>query len=128
MKKIKTLLSLSLILTLFFACKKDNDTPSGGAHKVIYKAVGSAGTNINIAVTATGVSGGTETFTSLTGSTWTSPEYTFPANAVVATAAVSGTGPSATSTLKVQIFVDGVMKAEGNSTGTILSAQGTYSF
>lgn len=129
MKNIsKLILSLTLVLcaTLLFSCKKDS--PSGNSKKVVYKAVGSTGTNVSIAVVSTDGSGGVETFSSLSGSSWTSKEYTFPASATIATAVVNGTGPAANSTLTVQIWVDGELKAEGNSTGTVLSAQGSLTF
>jgi len=130
MKNITKVLSLALILSLtfLFSCKKDNDeTPSGSTHKVVYKAVGSSGTNIGVAVVSTGL-GATESFTSLSGSTWTSPEYTISSSAIVLGGAVNGTGPDANSTLTMQVWVDGVMKAEGKSTGQILSASTTFSF
>ncbi|SES27903.1 hypothetical protein [Pedobacter rhizosphaerae] len=129
MKNIKHFLSLTLILSLtfLFSCKKDNDTPAVTTHKVVYKAVASAGSSIGIAVVSDG-KGGNESFTSLSGSTWTSPEYTVPSSVIAVAAAVSATGTSATSTLNLQIWVDGVMKSEGKSTGAVLSANAAYSF
>jgi len=125
-KFTKHFLALSLILCtiVLFSCKKDEEKT--GSRKIVYKAIGSAGTNVSIAVVSTDGSGGVETFTSLTGSTWTSKEYTFPSSAVIANVGVTGTGPLATSTLTVQVWVDGELKAEGNSTGTVLSAQASH--
>lgn len=125
---MKKLLSIAVVLCMvfLFSCKKEES--NGGPHKVVYKAIGSPGTQISVAVVATDGIGGAETFTSLTGDTWTSKEYVFENSMGMAAAAVNGTGPSATSTLKVEIWIDGEKKAEGNSTGEILSASGSYSF
>ncbi len=129
MNKITKLLSMALILslTVLFSCKKDNDDSPSGSHKVVFKAIGSTGVGISTAVYTDG-SGKNESFTSLTGSTWTSAEYTIPASAMVVSFGANGAGPDASSTLVTEIWVDGVKKAEGKSTGTILSSSATYSF
>lgn len=128
MKNFSKLLSLVLVLslTLLISCKKDKENNSG-THKVVFKAVGSADSNIGVAVYADG-SGKTESFTSLSGNTWTSPEYTISSSAHTVNFGANGTGATANSTLTVEIWVDGVKKADGKSTGTILSAQASYSF
>lgn len=128
MNKFSKLLSLILLLsvTLLIACKKDSDKPSG-SHKVVFKAIGSSDTSIGTAVFTTG-SGKTESFTSLTGSSWTSQEYTIDSDAMVVSFGANGTGAAAGSTLTAEIWVDGEKKADGKSTGTILSAQASYSF
>lgn len=130
MKRVTKLLSLTLFLgisVLLFSCSKDDDDAPSGSHKVVFKAVGSSGVNVGVAVYTDG-SGKNESFTSLSGSTWTSEEYTIPASAQMVTFGANGTGPDANSTLVAEIWVDGVKKAEGKSTGTILSASANYSF
>jgi hypothetical protein len=135
-KSMNTFKKHTLKIVTFFAavillasCGKDDNntpTPSPTAHKVIFKAEASAGSNISIAVY--GYDASTTTASSLSGTTWTSPEITVPAGTVVASAAVNATGANASSTLKVQVWVDGVMKKEATSSGAFLSAQATYNF
>lgn len=129
MKRFTKILTLSLVLglTLLFSCSKDKDEAPSGSHKVTFKAVGSTGVTINTALYTDG-SGKTENFTSLTGQTWTSTEYTIPASALVVSFGAHAAGPDANSTLVTEIWVDGVKKADGKSTGTILSASASYTF
>ena len=128
MKLLKNYAFLALLLSLVFvACSKDDDNkPSSSSHKVYFKAIASEGSSISIAVW--GYDGKTTTATSLSGTTWTSPEFEVPAGTIVANAAVSATGVNASSTLKVQVFVDGAMKEEGTASGEILSASASYAF
>jgi hypothetical protein len=106
----------------FASCTKDKAT----THKVQFKAEASAGSNISVAVY--GIDGNTTTATSLTGTTWTSPEITAPAGSMSANAAVNADGANASSTLKVQIYVDGKMVKEGTSSGQYLSASAGHQF
>ncbi|MDH6252922.1 hypothetical protein M2347_002649 [Chryseobacterium sp. H1D6B] len=119
-----------LLLGFVTSCSNDDDddnTPgSGSSHKVVFKAEASSGSNINIAVY--GIDGDATTATSLTGTTWTSPEITAPAGAYTANVAVNAIGANAGSTLKVQIWVDGQLKKEGTSSGQVLSASTSYTF
>ncbi len=126
MKFLRNALLTLMFASIFTGCSKDDDKPSSSSHKVTFKAIASTGSNIEIAVY--GYDSNPTTVTSLTGTTWSSPEITVPAGSIVATAAVSATGVNASSSLKVQIFVDGELKKEGTSTGEILSASATYSF
>jgi len=131
MKSIKaTLIAFAAFAAIMgTSCSKDDagtPGPSSTSHKVQFKAEASAGSNIEVAVY--GYDANTTTATSLSGTTWSSPEITVPAGTVMATAAVNGTGANASSTLKVQVWVDGVMKKEGTSSGEVLSAQASYSF
>lgn len=130
MNRLTKILSLSLILslTLLFACKKDkNDAPSKGTHKVVFKAIGSTGAKINTAVYTDG-SGKNESFTSLDTQNWTSTEYTIPSSANTVNFGANGIGADASSTLVVEIWIDGVKAAEGKSTGKILSASASLAF
>lgn len=100
--------------------KKDDPKPSNKAHKVVVKAQVSAGSNLYSA------SYGTETtgtpVTGLSGTTWTSPEFTVPAGTSYVSASAGGEGPNAAATIKVQIYIDGELKKEGTGVGTSLSA------
>ncbi len=82
------------------------------------------GTNIDGAVY--GIDGNPTTATSLSGTTWSSPEVTSEAGAYNANVVVNAIGVDATSTLKVQIWVDGELKKEGTSSGQYLSASASY--
>lgn len=120
-----TLSILAFAIVSFMACSKDNKNNSPAtSHKLVYKAEASAGSNINISVY--GYDATLTTASALSGTTWTSPEITAPANSNVATIMVNAMGVNISSTLKVQIFVDGVLKKEGTSTGTALSATAQY--
>ncbi|MFD2886576.1 C40 family peptidase [Chitinophaga cymbidii] len=116
-----------LFTMIFSACSKDKDKPSGGNHKVVFKAVGSAGTSISTVVYVDG-GGENVTKTDLSGSTWESGELTFSSSVQAISFGVQATGPNASATMKVQIFVDGVMKKESSGTGTILVPSATYYF
>lgn len=114
-----------ILVTGLMSCKKDDaETPSKSSHKVVFKLVASAGSNISTVVY--GYNGQVTTATSLSGTTWTSPEITAPAGTISLNIAAGATGANANSTLKAQIFVDGEMKAEGNSSGTVLSASASF--
>lgn len=129
MKRITKILSLSLVLgiLLLVSCSKDKDNSPSGAHKVVFKAIATSGSSINTAVYTSG-DGKTESFTSLTGETWTSTEYTIDSKALMVNFGANGLGKDASSILTVEIWVDGVKKADGKSTGKILSAQASYTF
>jgi hypothetical protein len=116
-----------MFASIFTGCSKDDDAkPSSTSHKVIFKAIASTGCNISVA--AYGYDNTPTSATGLSGTTWTSPEITVPAGTVVATASVSAEGVNASSSLKVQIFVDGELKKEGSATGEYLSASVSYGF
>lgn len=118
----------AVLLGFSTSCSKDDDddTPAGKAHKVVFKATASAGSNIDVAVY--GYDSTITTASSLSGTTWTSPEITSPAGAYNVNVGVNATGASSSSTLKVQIYVDGELKKEGTSSGQILSASANYTF
>lgn len=119
--------SFVLLADALSSCsKKDHDTPAGKSHKLVFKAVASSGCDITTAVY--GTEGNIITKSSLSGTTWTSGEMTAPAGTVSANVVVGAQGVNASSTLTVQIYVDGELKKEGKSTGEDLSAQATYQF
>lgn len=122
-----------LLTTMFIgflsSCSNDDDDDNGPAkksHKVVFKAIASSGSNIEVAVY--GIDGNPTTASSLSGTTWTSPEVTSEAGAYNANVAVNAIGTDGSSTLKVQIWVDGELKKEGTSSGQYLSASASYIF
>ncbi|AZB08276.1 hypothetical protein EG344_05075 [Chryseobacterium sp. G0162] len=119
----------TILLGFVASCSKDDDDNVNGAkksHKVVFKAIASAGTNIDAAVY--GIDGNATTASSLSGTTWSSPEVTSEAGAYNANVVVNAIGVDASSTLKVQIWVDGELKKEGTSSGQYLSASASYIF
>lgn len=128
MKRFSKILSLALVLglTLLFSCSKDKDNSPSGTHKVVFKAIGSTGVVINTAVYTAGTQ--TESFTTLKVQNWTSQEYTIPSSAQIVNFGATGIGADANSTCVVEIWVDGVKKADGKSTGGILNATASYTF
>ena len=112
------------------SCSNDDDdnnvNGAGKSHKVVFKAIASSGSNIDVAVY--GIDGNPTTASSLSGSTWSSPEVTSESGAYSANVAVNAIGPDGSATLKVQIWVDGELKKEGTSSGQYLSASASYTF
>lgn len=123
--KINVLLLIVAVLFTLAGCSKKNQrTPANVSHKVIFKAEASSGSFINMVVygydvTLTPVSG-------INTSTWSSPELTVPATANIASITANALGTNASATLKVQVYVNGVLKKEGTSTGTALSATAQF--
>lgn len=127
MKFLRNALLTLMFASIFTGCSKDDDhKPSSTSHKVIFKATASAGSNISVAVY--GYDNTPTSATGLSGTTWTSPEINVPAGTVLTTATVNAMGANASSSLKVQVFVDGEFKKEGTSTGQALTASVSYSF
>lgn len=117
-----------MVLSFVESCRKDNDDNSEDikTQKVVFKAEGSSGVNINKAVY--GIDGNPITVTGLSGATWTSPEVTAEGIVYNTNVVVNATGVDAASTLKVQIWVDGQLKKESVSSGMTLSASTSYTF
>lgn len=132
--KLKNLLkgSFLMLITAFIfgfitSCKNDDDvSETENTHKVIFKAEASSGTNINTAVY--GIDGNPITVNGLSGTTWMSPEITTETQVYNSNVVVNATGANSSSTLKVQIWVDGELKKESTVTGQVLSASTSYSF
>ncbi|WP_426477617.1 hypothetical protein ACP3T3_20800 [Chryseobacterium sp. CBSDS_008] len=120
----------AMLIGFTASCSKDDDDNNGNgagkSHKVVFKAIASSGSNIDVAVY--GIDGNPTTASSLSGTTWSSPEVTSEPGAYSANVAVNAIGPDASATLKVQIWVDGELKKEGTSSGQYLSASTSYTF
>lgn len=121
----------ALFITLLTAScskdKKDDDNGGGGARKVVFKAETSAGGNV--LQVSYGVDGDAHSATNINSSKWTSPEMVAPAGAYNANIVVGASGPTDATTLKVQIYVDGVLKKEESANpGKILSVTTGYKF
>ncbi len=108
----------------FAGCTKDNNTPDNKSYKIVFKAEASNGSTLNMAVY--GYDATLTTLSNIGGITWTSPEITTKPGASVASVSLNAMGLNASSTLKVEIFVDGVLKKEGTSSGTALSANARF--
>ncbi|KQC02746.1 hypothetical protein [Pedobacter sp. Hv1] len=130
MKNFKNYLCLGLALTfavVLLSCSKiPKEPPSNGAHNVVFKVEASAGSNLLVA--NYGYDGKVTQVGSLSGSTWTSPEIVVPAGTIVLAGGAGGNGASAASTIKMQIYVDGVLKKESTGSGTSLTVAVTHTF
>ncbi|MBL7704082.1 MAG: hypothetical protein JNM21_00915 [Taibaiella sp.] len=122
--KLKALILFIFTTLLLVSCSKDKSNPINTEHKVVFKATASSGSSVNMIVY--GYDATLTTLSSVNSSSWTSPEITVPANATVASITANAMGADASATLKVQVYVDGVLKKEGNSMGTALSATAQY--
>lgn len=123
--KFAALTVMTAIVLSTLGCSKDkDDTPSNTSHKLVFKAEASSGSSLNTVVY--GYDNSLTSVSSLSSTTWTSPEITAPANASVASVIMNAIGANASSTLKVQVYVDGVLKKEGTSAGSALSATAQF--
>ncbi len=119
-------LFLTLALFLFVGCSDDdnNGSSSPSEDEIVFKAEASAGSSLNLCVY--GYDSTLTTASSLGGTVWTSAPITAPSDATVASIVMNAMGANENSTLKVQIYVNGVLKKEGLSSGTALSASAQY--
>lgn len=117
-----------MVLSFVESCRKDNDDTSEDVkrQKIVFKAEASSGVNITKAVY--GIDGNPITVNGLSGTTWSSPEINTEGVVYNSNVVVNATGVDATSTLKVQIFVDGELKKESVTSGQVLSASTSYTF
>lgn len=116
-----------MILSFVESCRKDDDTSEEiKTQKIVFKAEASSGVNITKAVY--GIDGNPITVSGLNGTTWTSPEVNVEGVVYNSNVVVNATGVDAASTLKVQIWVDGQLKAEGISSGQNLTTSTSYTF
>ncbi|PKW20708.1 hypothetical protein [Flavobacterium lindanitolerans] len=124
-KKITSLFIVTMISIAYTACSKDDggseDVPNASTHTLVLKAETSSGSTLSHLLY--GYDSRLTTVSGLGVTTWTSPEIALPENASVANFTANGVGVDAASTLKVQVFVDGVLKKEETVTGTILTAR-----
>lgn len=126
--KITSLIILVISIFSFVGCSRDSsdDAPpaTSTTHKVVFKAEVSAGSSISQATY--GYDSSFTSASSLSGVTWSSPEITVPANTTAVSATVYAIGNSASSTIKTQIYVDGVLKKEATGSGEALIAHAAY--
>lgn len=117
-----------MVLSFVESCRKDNDDTSEDVkrQKIVFKAEASSGVNITKAVY--GIDGNPITVNGLSGTTWSSPEINTEGVVYNSNVVVNATGVDATSTLKVQIIVDGELKKESVTSGQALSASTSYTF
>lgn len=103
--------------TIFTGCSKDN-SPAKTGHRIKYKVTASAGSTVNTVVYIAG-NGQSTTLSGLSVPTWESAEFDLPASTGSVSLVATGTAANATSTLKVEIYVDGVSKRESTATGPV---------
>lgn len=127
MKKIAKILSLSLVVlavTVLSACNKDDDNKK--SHVVEYKVSVTSG-EIS-AIVYTNNQGDQSTLTSVNGITWTSNKITVPSSVQTVGIGATGSSTSTDAVMTVQIIVDGEVKKENTSIGSVMSATSTYGF
>lgn len=123
MKSLKSLLLPVLALSIGMAAcggKDDDPAPGRSAKKVQFKATGSTGVKIMNAVY--GFDQSITTASDINAQTWQSAVIDVPGSALGATCVIGAVGPNASSTLKVEMYIDGQLKKTGTSSGTALSA------
>jgi len=129
---IKGFLSLAVLglFAVITSCNNDDDNTPAVTHKIVYKAEASAGTNITSAGYLDTPGGAVVFSQGVFGTTWVSPETIktlgVPKGSTVkqsAYAQVKATGVNASSTLKVQIYVDGVLTKEVTGKGEDLKVE-----
>lgn len=117
-----------LCMLAFAGCSGKDDNPAPSGHKIKYRAEVSSGSSLHTVVYMA-ASGQSTTLSNLTGTTWESAEFNMPASTGAVSIAGVGTAANASATIKVQIFVDGVMKKESTATGqTSFGASTTFYF
>jgi hypothetical protein len=119
--------ALFTISTLGFlsSCSKDDEN-TDTVHKVSFKVTASDGVQIEQIILLTGAT--TSTFDTVSGTTWTSEEYSVKKSEGAAQIMASANGVDGTSTLKAEIIVDGVVVKESTSQGVSPTVQVSYLF
>lgn len=117
MKNSKKLLFMAvvLLLTMFVSCSKKDTPHAQTPKKVVFKAQASGGASIKTIVY--GPDADARTLVNQNLASWSSEEMTIAAGTNNVKINVQGTGSGASSTITVQIYVDGVLKAEQSGTG-----------
>jgi hypothetical protein len=124
----KLLLPLLLFALSVVSCSKsDDDKPSGGSHKIRMKAEASAGSSMYL-IFYVDAAGESKQFTNVSGTSWDSGDLTYGSSVQAISFGAAATPKDASSTLKVQIYVDGKLEKESTASGTSLSASTTYYF
>jgi ABC-type oligopeptide transport system substrate-binding subunit len=124
-----SIFTLFMTATLLVSCSKSSDNkPSGStSHKIIYKATATNGAVID-GVSYTDAQGDQTSLNGLNATTYTSPEITVPASQESVIFAAEGEGTGASSTITVNIYVDGVIKKTNTGSGLGISIPTSYTF
>ncbi len=122
--KFLALILTSIIMLSATGCSKNDDNPVNNFQKVVFKVEASSDALINMVVY--GFDAELTSATSISSQSWTSPEIKIPSNANVASITSNARGTLSSSSLTVRIYIDGVLKKEGKSTGTALSSMVQY--
>ncbi len=126
--KINPFVLSIFIVLLFVGCSDDDNggsgSPTPSTFEIVFKAEASAGSTLNTCTF--GYDSTLTSASSIGGTTWSSTTITAPSNATIATVSMNAIGNNSSSTLKVQIYVNGILKKEAFSTGTALAAIAQY--
>ncbi|WP_080780023.1 hypothetical protein [Chryseobacterium phocaeense] len=121
------------LFAIIISCKCEEEQDYEITHRVVYKAEGSPGVQIISARYHGYVGDNLVTAPNVSSNQWTSPEvkmtHRLPVgkiNTEGTLAIVKATGADASSTLKVQIYVDGALKKEVTATGPDLNVEAQY--
>lgn len=123
--KIKNLsiVFFTFLFGIIAACSSDNDNSIAGK-KASFKVVGSNGANISTIVYALG----SETFpvTNVNNTSWSSQEITIPNNVNTLSLSGNATGTSQSSSIRLEIYVNGQLKKQQTTSGTVMSTFTQY--
>lgn len=126
-------LMIAGLFAIIISCRCEEEQDYEITHRIVYKAEGSAGVQIISARYHGYVGANLITAPNVSGNQWTSPEvkmtHRLPAgkiNTEGTLAIIKATGANVSSTLKVQIYVDGTLKKEVTATGQDLNIEAQY--
>lgn len=122
-KLLKNLLFVLLLTISLSGCSND-DGNSSNERKVTFKVIGTNGANITTIVYALD----SETFPVLNvnSSNWTSEEITLPADVNILSLSGNAIGSSASSSIRLEILVNGQVKKQQSASGTVMSTFTQY--
>lgn len=122
-KLLKSLLFVLLLTVTLSGCSND-DGNSSNERKVTFKVIGTNGANITTIVYALD----SETFPVLNvnSSNWTSEEITLPADVNNLSLSGNAIGSSASSSIRLEILVNGQVKKQQSASGTVMSTFTQY--
>ncbi|MFN1215521.1 hypothetical protein ACKW6Q_00930 [Chryseobacterium kwangjuense] len=126
-------LMIAGLFTVLTSCKCEEEQDYEITHRIVYKAEGSAGVQIISARYHGYVGANLITAPNVSGNQWASPEVKMThrlqagkTNTEGTLAIIKATGADASSSLKVQIYVDGTLKKEVTATGQDLNIEAQY--